>query len=141
MNSYKVLFLTDKCDGTASRSANRRLCTGTSVITLTYRQTIASYAAADFDLIIVEAEEDTMQDILASCRHLRSATEIPILFVSPLDDEEVALAAYKAGVDDYILKPFSRDLLFAKMRAWLRWTMPTFHHPMLLPAQQMLSAM
>jgi DNA-binding response OmpR family regulator len=140
MNSYKVLFLTDHCGATASRSMDRRQCIGTSVITFTYRQTISTYAAAEFDLIIMEAEADTMRDIVESCQHLRTATEVPILFVSPVDDEEVALAAYKAGADDYIIKPFSRSLLFAKMRAWLRWAVPAFS-PMQLPAQQVLSAM
>lgn len=140
MNNYKVLFLSDDCDGTAPPSARRRLCTGTSVITLTYRQTISTYAVSDFDLIVMEAEVDTMGDILECCQHLRATTEIPILFVSPLEDEDVALAAYKAGADDYILKPLSRDLLFAKVRAWLRWTVPVFSS-LVLPAQQMLSPM
>jgi two-component system, OmpR family, KDP operon response regulator KdpE len=54
------------------------------------------------------------------CRELRSWTDVPILVLSAVGDEQEKVAALDAGADDYITKPFGVDELLARLRAALR---------------------
>ena len=45
----------------------------------------------------------------------------PILVVTPEQDVNLILRAYKAGVNDCIESTISPALLFAKIHAWMRW--------------------
>jgi two-component system KDP operon response regulator KdpE len=58
------------------------------------------------------------------CRELRSWSEVPILVLSAVGEEEEKIAALDAGADDYVTKPFSGDELLARLRAALRRTRP-----------------
>jgi len=59
------------------------------------------------------------------CRELRSWSEVPILVLSAVGEEEEKIAALDAGADDYVTKPFSSDELLARLRAALRRTRPS----------------
>ena len=54
------------------------------------------------------------------CRELRGWTQVPILVISIVGDEEEKIDALDAGADDYITKPFSVGELLARLRAALR---------------------
>jgi two-component system KDP operon response regulator KdpE len=54
------------------------------------------------------------------CRELRSWTNVPILVLSAVGDEQEKVAALDAGADDYVTKPFGIDELLARLRAALR---------------------
>jgi two-component system KDP operon response regulator KdpE len=54
------------------------------------------------------------------CRELRSWTNVPILVLSAVGDEQEKVAAHDAGADDYVTKPFGVDELLARLRAALR---------------------
>jgi two-component system KDP operon response regulator KdpE len=54
------------------------------------------------------------------CRELRSWTNVPILVLSAVGDEQEKVAALDAGADDYVTKPFGVDELLARLRAALR---------------------
>ena len=56
------------------------------------------------------------------CRELRSWSEVPILVLSGVGEEQEKIAALDAGADDYVTKPFSGDELLARLRAALRRT-------------------
>ncbi len=43
------------------------------------------------------------------CRELRSWSEVPILVLSAVGEEQEKIAALDAGADDYVTKPFSGD--------------------------------
>ena len=45
---------------------------------------------------------------------------IPILFMTALDDKPAQQRGYAAGVDDYVVKPFDTDILLLRVRALLR---------------------
>jgi two-component system KDP operon response regulator KdpE len=59
------------------------------------------------------------------CRELRSWSEVPILVLSAVGEEQEKIAALDAGADDYVTKPFSGDELLARLRAALRRTRPS----------------
>ncbi len=45
---------------------------------------------------------------------------IPILFMTALDDKPSKQLGYKIGIDDYVVKPFDADLLMLRIQALLR---------------------
>jgi two-component system KDP operon response regulator KdpE len=59
------------------------------------------------------------------CREVRSWSEVPILVLSAIGEEQEKIAALDAGADDYVTKPFSGDELLARLRAALRRTRPS----------------
>ena len=61
------------------------------------------------------------EDGLEVCRRLRKGGErLPILIVSGRDTVSDRIAGLEAGVDDYLVKPFSTAELVARVRALLR---------------------
>ncbi len=53
-------------------------------------------------------------------RQVREWTATPIIVLSARDQEQVKVAAFDLGADDYVTKPFGVDELLARMRAALR---------------------
>jgi two-component system KDP operon response regulator KdpE len=54
------------------------------------------------------------------CRRLREWSEMPVLVLSALGEEQQKVRALEAGADDYVTKPFSPGELIARLRAALR---------------------
>ena len=54
------------------------------------------------------------------CRSLREWTQIPILVLSAIGDEDEKVRALEAGADDYVVKPFGPRELVARVQAALR---------------------
>lgn len=59
-------------------------------------------------------------DGLSVCRSLRKNSDVPIIFLTALSDEEDKLEGYRLGGDDYITKPFSLAVLYAKLTALIQ---------------------
>lgn len=56
------------------------------------------------------------------CREIRSISNVPIIFVSARDSDMDLVMAIENGGDEYINKPFSYDVLLAKIKGVLRRT-------------------
>jgi two-component system KDP operon response regulator KdpE len=54
------------------------------------------------------------------CRRLREWSEMPILVLSAISDEQTKIDALHLGADDYVTKPFGPGELVARVRAALR---------------------
>jgi two-component system, OmpR family, KDP operon response regulator KdpE len=54
------------------------------------------------------------------CRRLREWSEMPILVLSAIHDEQKKIEALHAGADDYVTKPFGPGELVARVQAALR---------------------
>ena len=54
------------------------------------------------------------------CRQLRSWSEMPIVVLSAIGDEDQKVEALEAGADDYVTKPFGPRELVARLNAVLR---------------------
>lgn len=65
------------------------------------------------------------------CYDLRKITYCPILFISCLDSEATIIRALQLGGDDYLVKPFSGEMLLTKIRIHLRRNQ---YHSSSLPA-------
>ena len=54
------------------------------------------------------------------CRRLREDGDVPILILTARDALDARVEGLDSGADDYLVKPFDRDELLARMRALLR---------------------
>ena len=54
------------------------------------------------------------------CRELREWSQVPIVILSAVGEEQEKVTALDAGADDYVTKPFGVDELLARLRASLR---------------------
>lgn len=54
------------------------------------------------------------------CRELRAREMIPVIFLTADDTEKDMIEGFQAGCDDYIVKPFSVELLVQRVMAVLR---------------------
>ena len=54
------------------------------------------------------------------CRRLRSENDVPILMLTARDGVEARVEGLDSGADDYLVKPFERQELLARLRALLR---------------------
>jgi len=74
--------------------------------------------AAIVDLLLPDG------DGIELCRRLREWSEMPILVLSAVGEEEQKVRALRAGADDYITKPFGSQELVARLEAVLRRVSP-----------------
>lgn len=56
------------------------------------------------------------------CSKIRELSQVPVLFISSRDSNMDIIMAINMGGDDYIIKPFSLEVLMAKINALLRRT-------------------
>lgn len=56
-------------------------------------------------------------DGFSVCRAVRRESAVPIIFLTALSDEEDKLLGYELGADDYVTKPYSLAVLYAKTMA------------------------
>jgi two-component system, OmpR family, response regulator MprA len=54
------------------------------------------------------------------CRRLRTGGDVPILILTARDALEARVEGLDSGADDYLVKPFEREELLARVRALLR---------------------
>jgi two-component system response regulator MprA len=72
------------------------------------------------DLVVLDVLMPNV-DGLEVCRQLRrSGRRVPVLMLTARDEVVDRVAGLDAGADDYVVKPFSLDELFARLRALLR---------------------
>ena len=72
-----------------------------------------------FDLAILDIMLPGM-DGFALCRELRRVSVVPIIFLTARGSEEDKLRGYLMGADDYMVKPFSLAVLYAKVKALIK---------------------
>ncbi|MGB9183667.1 MAG: response regulator transcription factor [Solirubrobacteraceae bacterium] len=75
---------------------------------------VARPDAAILDLVLPDV------DGIELCRQLREWTEMPVIVLSAVGDEDAKVRALAAGADDYVTKPFGPRELIARLEANLR---------------------
>ena len=59
-------------------------------------------------------------DGFSVCRAVRRKSDVPIVFLTALSDEDDKLKGYELGADDYVTKPFTMSVLYAKVSALIK---------------------
>ncbi|MBQ5711783.1 MAG: response regulator transcription factor [Oscillospiraceae bacterium] len=75
--------------------------------------------AQEFDGVLLDIMMPRL-DGLSVCRALRKNSDVPIIFLTALSDEDDKLLGYELGADDYVTKPFTMTVLYAKLKALIR---------------------
>jgi two-component system response regulator MprA len=76
-------------------------------------------AAYHPDLVILDLGLPKLDGIEVA-RRLRAADDVPILMLTARDAVEARVEGLDSGADDYLVKPFERQELLARLRALLR---------------------
>ena len=99
----------------------------------------ASTAAEALDQAAVRPPEAAIVDLVLPdgdgvevTRRLREWSDMPILVLSAMGDEDQKVRALEAGADDYITKPFGARELVARLQAALRRAAPSEEQPSVL---------
>ena len=79
-----------------------------------------------FDLILLDITL-AQGNGYSTCTQIKSHYEIPIIFLTALDDEFSVVTGLDMGADDYISKPFRPRELVSRMRTVLRRNSKTPH--------------
>ncbi len=117
--NHKILIVEDEaklrevlCDYFASRGERPiQACDGF--------EALARMEECEFDAVLLDIMMPGL-DGLSVCRAVRKTNDVPILFLTALSDEEDKLLGYELGADDYITKPFSLSVLYAKTMALIK---------------------
>ncbi|HEX5761756.1 MAG TPA: response regulator transcription factor [Solirubrobacterales bacterium] len=73
----------------------------------------------DPDLVVLDLGLPRM-DGVEVCRHLRAESDVSILMLTARAETEDRVGGLDSGADDYLVKPFERKELLARIRALLR---------------------
>jgi two-component system KDP operon response regulator KdpE len=87
------------------------------------RAAVRPPAAAILDLMLPDI------DGVEVTKRLREWSEMPIIVLSAVGEEEAKVRALAAGADDYVTKPFGPPELVARLRAALRRATPEASEP------------
>lgn len=60
-------------------------------------------------------------DLVRKVRNRQESADIPIIMLTALDDEDHLLRGYKAGADDYFVKPCNFELLMLRITQFIKW--------------------
>jgi two-component system, cell cycle response regulator CtrA len=84
----------------------------------------------DYDIILTELQLRDLKGLEVIKRLRAAACPVPVLVLTASNDVEDKVAAFGAGADDYMTKPFNGAELVSRVRALIRRSRG-FSHPML----------
>lgn len=80
---------------------------------------IQAFKKGEFDLVILDVMMPNL-DGHAVCKMIRQSSDVPIIFLTALNQESDQVKGFELMCDDYITKPFSFTLLMKRVEAVLR---------------------
>jgi DNA-binding response OmpR family regulator len=83
------------------------------------RAALRAFHTGRHDLVVLDV---TMPDLdgWEVLERIRDLSEVPVLMLTARDSETDRVRGLRAGADDYVLKPFDRDELLARIEGLLR---------------------
>lgn len=116
---YKILLVEDDA-GIAKEIADYASGWGLDVhIAKNFENIMAEFASVQPHLVLLDISLPYF-DGYYWCSQIRNVSKIPIIFLSSASDNMNILMAMNMGADDFIAKPFDRNVLIAKLLAMLR---------------------
>lgn len=82
-------------------------------------QALALLEENEYDAVLLDIMMPGLNG-LSVCRAVRKTNDVPIIFLTALSDEEDKLLGYELGADDYVTKPFTMSVLYAKTVALIK---------------------
>jgi DNA-binding response OmpR family regulator len=88
---------------------------------------VARTAEAGVTQVVTEKPDLLLLDVMIptmggweACRRIRKLSDLPIIFLTALDHVDNVVKGLEMGADDYIVKPFEKAELLARVKAHLR---------------------
>jgi len=82
-------------------------------------EAISLFAKKQFDLVILDIMIPKI-DGFGVCEVIKKQSDVPVMFLSALNDDKSQIKGYDLMADDYVTKPFSMPILIRKINALLR---------------------
>ena len=80
---------------------------------------IQLFKEKEYDLVLLDIMMPKW-DGYSTCKMIRKSSNVPIIFLTALNEESDQLKGFDLECDDYITKPFSFNLLIQRVKAVLR---------------------
>lgn len=74
---------------------------------------------SQYDLVMLDVNMPKL-DGFTVCKMIRQKSNVPIIMLTALEEEQDQVKGFESGADDYITKPFSFNLLIKRVEAILR---------------------
>jgi PAS domain S-box-containing protein len=91
------------------------------------KEAVALFHNNQFDCVLMDVQMPIMDgyQATAAIRAAESRSDIPIIALTANASNEDRQRCIDAGMDDFVMKPFQPDLLFATVAKWLKDAVPT----------------
>lgn len=84
------------------------------------KEALEAFENNPFDMVISDILMPNMNGYELAREIRNISKDVPILFMTALDDRDAQLKGYELGIDDYVVKPFDMEVLMMKVDALLR---------------------
>ncbi len=115
---YKVLIIDDEKEIAESIAEYFTMFDIKTAYETEYQNGLQFLAEKDVKLLLLDINLGDKSGF-EFCKQVRKTKDIPILFLSARTSDDDVLTALNIGGDDYIKKPFSLNILLAKVKAIL----------------------
>lgn len=92
-----------------------------------YEAILAPTAEEGLRLAVTESPDLVLLDVklpgmggYEMCQKLREVSQVPVIFLTAMQQGEHVIRGLEAGADDYVIKPFEQSILLARIKAHLR---------------------
>ena len=82
-------------------------------------EALSLFGRAHFDLVLLDIMIPKI-DGFGVCEVIKKQSDMPVMFLSALNDDKSQIKGYDLMADDYVTKPFSMPILIRKINALLR---------------------
>jgi two-component system alkaline phosphatase synthesis response regulator PhoP len=89
------------------------------------REGLRQFYAQRPELVILDIMMPEL-DGYETCRQIRMLSDVPVIMLTALKDDEQIIHGLECGADDFVTKPISGEVLVARVRAILRRSKPAF---------------
>jgi two-component system KDP operon response regulator KdpE len=119
MDGKKILVIDDDVNLLQSMKFTFARAGATVLTAMDGREGLRRFYAERPDLVILDVR---MPDIdgWETCRQIRLLSNTPIIMLTTLHQDDEIVRGLDYGADDFVTKPFSREVLLARARALLR---------------------
>ena len=116
---YDVLIIDDEISIAETTSDYFNMFDINSTYAITYDEGLKILKSSEVSLPLLDINLG-LKSGFELCKEIRQSSNIPILFISARTSDDDVLTALNIGGDDYIKKPYSLNILLAKVKAILK---------------------
>ena len=116
---YRILIVEDDLTIASALAAHLRKWDYEADYVEDFKNVMERFGAVDPQLVILDISLPFFNGFYW-CQQIRQVSQVPIIFLSSLDDNMNIVMAMNMGGDEFIEKPFDLNVVTAKVQALLR---------------------